>query len=103
MDSIVLSDSIDVYCNRLTDAINDTKDKVRFLESLERHFEQFYNGTSPAALLGTVLPSLVNAIVSVESVSKFYAQQGFLGLLFTKVGFSARMNLNSAYLWEIVW
>ena len=29
---------------RITDAMNETKDKVRYLESLKRHLDQLYTG-----------------------------------------------------------
>ena len=36
-------------------------------------------------VIGTALPGLLTAIKQMESVSKFYARQGFLWLLFSKV------------------
>ena len=65
--------------------MNDTKDKVRYLESLKRHLDQLYHGATPATILNTALPGLIQTVKQMESVSRYYARQGFLGLLFTKV------------------
>ncbi|KAK2146614.1 hypothetical protein LSH36_594g02033, partial [Paralvinella palmiformis] len=69
----------------ITDAMNETKDKVRYLESLKRHLDQLYSGASPSMIINSALPGLVHVIKQMDSVSRFYARQGFLGLLLTKV------------------
>ncbi|XP_071954985.1 uncharacterized protein [Antedon mediterranea] len=69
----------------ITDAANETKDKVKYLEALRRHFEQLYNGATPASMVNTALPGLVNSVKQMESISRFYARGGYLGLLFTKI------------------
>lgn len=70
----------------ITDAMNETKDKVRYLESLKRHLDMLYNGATPANIISVALPGLLAAVKQMDSVSRFYSRQGFLGLLFTKVG-----------------
>lgn len=65
--------------------MNETKDKVRYLESLKRHLDQLYNGATPANIINSALPGLINTVKQMDSISRFYARQGFLGLLFTKV------------------
>ena len=72
-------------CYRITDAMNETKDKVRYLESLKRHFDLLYTDATPSIIINTALPGLINTVKQMDSVSRFYARQGFLGLLFTKV------------------
>lgn len=72
-------------CFSITDAMNDTKDKVRYLESLKRPLEQLYHGATPATIMGQAIPTLMHSVKQMDSVSRFYARQGFLGLLFTKV------------------
>ena len=66
--------------------MNETKDKVRYLESLKRHLDMLYNGATPANIISVALPGLLAAVKQMDSVSRFYSRQGFLGLLFTKVG-----------------
>ena len=71
--------------NRITDGMNETKDKVRYLESLRRHFDLLYTDATPSIIINTALPGFLNTIKQMDSVSRFYARQGFLGLLLTKV------------------
>ncbi len=65
--------------------MNETKDKVRYLESMKRFFDQLYNNATPSSIINHAIPGIVTCIKQVDSVSRFYARQGFLGLLFTKV------------------
>jgi hypothetical protein len=58
---------------------------VKFLESLKRSIDQFYNDATPLSLLTVALPSLMTSLHTVESISRYYARQGYLGILFTKV------------------
>jgi dynein heavy chain len=61
---------------------------VKFLESLRRPIDQFYDNATPITCINTALPGLCTAMRTVESVSRYYARHGYLGLLFTKVLFS---------------
>ena len=66
--------------------MNDTKDKVKFLESLKRHFDQLYSVEStPSSIINTAIPGLANSVKQMDSISRYYARTGFLGLMFTKV------------------
>ncbi|XP_060567478.1 dynein axonemal heavy chain 5-like [Ruditapes philippinarum] len=70
----------------ITDGMNDTKDKVKFLESLKRHFDQLYSVEStPSSIINTAIPGLANSVKQMDSISRYYARTGFLGLMFTKV------------------
>ncbi|XP_022081686.1 dynein gamma chain, flagellar outer arm-like [Acanthaster planci] len=69
----------------ITDAANETKDKVKYLEALRRHFEHLYHSASPADIINTALPGLANNVKQMDSISRFYARSGYLGLLFTKI------------------
>ncbi|XP_071818739.1 dynein axonemal heavy chain 5-like isoform X4 [Apostichopus japonicus] len=69
----------------ITDAANETKDKVKYLESLRRYFEQLYNGATPTTMLNSALPGLMNNVKQMDSISRFYARSGYLGLLFVKI------------------
>lgn len=65
--------------------MNETKDKVRYLESLRRHFDLLYGEATPSIIINSALPGFINTVKQMDSVSRFYARQGFLGLLLTKV------------------
>ena len=66
--------------------MNDTKDKVKFLESLKRHFDQLYSiDSTPATIINTAIPGLANSVKQMDSISRYYSRAGFLGLMFTKV------------------
>jgi dynein heavy chain, axonemal len=69
----------------ITDAQNECRDKVKFLESLKRPIDQFYQDATPLTCMHNALPNLCTSIRTVESVSRYYARQGYLGILFTKV------------------
>ena len=71
--------------------MNDTKDKVRYLESLKRHLDELYNDATPLTIINSALPNIMTVIKQMESVSRYYARQGFLGLLCTKV-WNNRLN-----------
>ena len=73
------------FFQRITDAINECRDKVKFLEMLKRSIDQFYHDATPLSCVTTALPGLCTSMRTVESVSRYYARQGYLGLLFTKV------------------
>lgn len=70
---------------RITDAQNECRDKVKFLESLKRPIDQFYQDATPHTCINSALPGLCTSMRTIESVSRYYARQGYLGLLFTKV------------------
>ncbi|XP_025098007.1 LOW QUALITY PROTEIN: dynein gamma chain, flagellar outer arm-like [Pomacea canaliculata] len=69
----------------LTDGLNDTKDKVKYLESLKRHFDHLYNDATPYTIINTALPGLTNSIKQMDSISRYYARTGFLGIFMAKV------------------
>lgn len=73
---------------------------MKFLESLRRPIDQFYHEATPITCILTALPGLCTAMRTVESVSRYYARQGYLGLLFTKVT-NQLVNICSEYLFEM--
>ena len=75
--------------------MNDTKDKVKFLESLKRHFDQLYSVEStPATIINTAIPGLANSVKQMDSISRYYSRAGFLGLMFTKVCIQSKIASN---------
>ncbi|XP_041355189.1 dynein gamma chain, flagellar outer arm-like isoform X3 [Gigantopelta aegis] len=69
----------------ITDAMNDTKDKVKYLESLRRAFDHMYHEATPHSIMNIAIPGLTNSIKQMDSVSRYYGRVGFLGLILTKV------------------
>lgn len=65
--------------------MNDTKDKVKYLESLRRHFDQLYQDATPASIINNAIPGIVNSVRQMDSISRYYARTGFLGIVFTKI------------------
>ncbi len=70
------------------------------MESLKRSIDQFYHEATPLTCISTALPGLCTAMRTVESVSRYYARQGYLGLLFTKVT-NQLVNVCKEYLSEM--
>ncbi len=92
MFTLVFAVKLNIWMNfyfflkkRITDAQNECRDKVKFLESLRRPLDQFYQDATPYTCISSALPNLCTAMRTIESVSRYYARQGYLGLLFTKV------------------
>ncbi|CAF0858034.1 unnamed protein product, partial [Didymodactylos carnosus] len=69
----------------ITDAQNECRDKTKFLESIRRYLENLQEDAHPQHCAVAVLPSLCDAMRTVESVSRYYARQGYLGLIFAKI------------------
>lgn len=69
----------------ISDAYNDARDKVRYLEVLKQVFEQLHSNQTPMTAASNVLPSLSNAVKQMMGQSRVYAKSGFLGFLFMKV------------------
>ena len=51
---------------RITDAMNETKDKVRYLESLKRHLDQLYYGATPATIINSAIPGIAHTIKQMD-------------------------------------
>ena len=79
---------------------------MKYLEALRRHLEQLHLESNPVAAVNTVLPTLIAAMRQMDSISRFYARNGYLGLLCMKVctmisinpakGGERRMNLTKS-------
>ena len=76
---------IKIHNYRLTDAFNNARDRVRYLEVLSPHLEALEAHPSLPSLLATVLPALTSSVRHMEGLSRAYARSGYLGILFTKV------------------
>ncbi|CAF1326895.1 unnamed protein product [Adineta steineri] len=69
----------------ITEAQNECRDKTKFLESIRRYLENLTEDSHPQNCAVNILPALCDAMRTVESVSRYYARQGYLGLIFSKV------------------
>ena len=81
----------DYFAYRLTDAFNNARDRVHYLETLSPHLEALHSSLpppSPSTVTTTILPALGAAMRQMEGLSRAYARSGYLGILFTKVGCS---------------
>ena len=84
------------FFNSITDAFNEMKDKVKYLDSLKRYFEQLYlPNITVSTLSNSVLPGLMATVRQMDAISRYYARTGYLGVLFTKVGSRPRISLKS--------
>ncbi|UJR24993.1 hypothetical protein I4U23_006354 [Adineta vaga] len=69
----------------ITEAQNECRDKTKFLESIRRYLENLTEDAHPQNCAVNILPALCDAMRTVESVSRYYARQGYLGWIFSKV------------------
>ena len=67
----------------LTDKLNEAKDNVKYLSTLEKFIEPLYNGT-PQQIIDT-LPSLMNAIKMIHTIARFYNTPDKMTQLFVKI------------------
>lgn len=65
--------------------MNATKDRVKYLEALYRHFDALNTDNDPENLRNTILPGFFNSIQQMEMLSRHFSKNGYLGLLLTKV------------------
>jgi dynein heavy chain len=70
--------------NEMTDALNEAKDNVKYLTSLEKYTECLYTGGGPPAVM-EVLPALVNNIKMMVTIARYYGTPERMMSLFTKI------------------
>ena len=75
------------FHNRITDAFNNVRDRVRYLEAISPHVEplEMPSPPAPSQVISTTLPSLMTTMKQMEGVSRMYACSGYLGVLCIKV------------------
>ena len=83
----------------ITDAFNETKDKVKYLESLRKYFDQLNVGGSLVNICSNTLPGLMASVRQMDAISRYYARNGYLGLLFSKV-ITTRITKPGFLVWQ---
>lgn len=58
----------------ITDAVNEAKDNVKYLASLEKYIEPLYTGT-PSHIID-MLPGLLKNIRMMYSIARYYSTEG---------------------------
>lgn len=69
--------------NSLTEKLNEAKDNVKYLVTLEKFIEPLKNGT-PDEIIET-LPALMNAIKMIHTIARYYKTSQKLTNLFVKI------------------
>ncbi|KAM4694307.1 uncharacterized protein O3C94_004765 [Discoglossus pictus] len=69
----------------ITDAANTAKDRVKYLEALYRHLDTLATDNDPVNIINSIIPALFNGMRQMETMTRFFSKNGYLGLLLTKV------------------
>jgi dynein heavy chain len=68
---------------RVTEALNEAKDNVKYLQTLEKFIEPLYDGT-PDSIKDT-LPALMNSIKMIHTIARYYNTNERMTGLFIKI------------------
>ncbi len=68
---------------QLTDAYNEARDNVKYLNSMEPVFEPLY-GINPEAMMAGLKPLMQN-VLTLRKIARYYGTPQRLGLLLSKV------------------
>ena len=69
--------------NGITDALNEAKDNVKYLSTLERFTQPLYSG-NPEAIIES-LPALMNNVKMMLTIARYYSTQEHMTTLFVKI------------------
>mmetsp|Transcript_13743 Transcript_13743/g.31844 ORF Transcript_13743/g.31844 Transcript_13743/m.31844 type:complete len:4493 (+) Transcript_13743:136-13614(+) len=69
--------------NAITDALNEAKDNVKYLSTLEKYTEPLYNG-SPTTIIDS-LPALMNNVKMMLTIARYYSTNERMTTLFVKI------------------
>ncbi|KAM4771050.1 dynein axonemal heavy chain 5-like [Rhinophrynus dorsalis] len=76
----------------ITDAVNGSKAWVKYLEALYRHLDALATESDPVILINSTIPDLFNGIRQMETMTRSFSRNGYLGLLLTKVSNQVAQN-----------
>jgi len=68
---------------QITDALNEAKDNVKYLSTLEKYTEPLYNGT-PDTILESI-PGLMNNVKMMLTIARYYSTSERMTTLFCKI------------------
>ena len=68
---------------RITEALNEAKDNVKYLTTLEKFIEPLYNGT-PQQIIDSLQP-LMNAVKMIHTIARYYNTSDRMTQLFMKI------------------
>ena len=68
---------------QITEALNEAKDNVKYLTTLEKFIEPLYNGT-PLGIIET-LPALMNSVKMIHTIARYYNTTEKMTQLFMKI------------------
>ena len=69
--------------NGITDALNEAKDNVKYLSTLERFTQPLYSG-NPEQIIES-LPALMNNVKMMLTIARYYSTQEHMTTLFVKI------------------
>jgi dynein heavy chain len=69
--------------NQLTEKLNEAKDNVKYLTTLEKFIEPLYDGTPEE--INDTLPALMNAIKMIHTIARYYNTSNKMTNLFIKI------------------
>ena len=72
-----------VVDNAITDALNEAKDNVKYLSTLEKYTEPLYAGT-PSLIIDS-LPGLLNNVKMMLTIARYYSSHDRMTMLFMKL------------------
>ena len=91
----VYTRNLQISLHRITDAYNNARDRVRYLEALSPHLEVLRTNPppSPSSVVSSTLPALASVFRQMDGLTRVYARSGYLGVILTKV----RTHVQSKY------
>jgi len=68
---------------RVTESLNEAKDNVKYLTTLEKFIDPLYTGT-PVTIIET-LPALMNSVKMIHTIARYYNTSERMTHLFMKI------------------